>query len=169
MAKGDAAMSNSLRFVFGVSLFCALCVCGCITQPPPPPPLPAQTEQPQDAKSGTTYGTITTKVVKGKTTQTELLEYFGGPNISTTDADGTETWVYESKSSSSTTQNQGAASARVDAMSLFFGIGGLSQGTGQGQYQNSGTTTTSSKNLTFIVKFNPDKTVKDYSVRQSSF
>jgi hypothetical protein len=108
-------------------------------------------------------------VVKGKTTQTELLEYFGGPNIATTDADGTETWVYESKSSTTTTQNQGAASARVDAMCLFFGFAGMSQGTAQGQYANSGSTTTSSKNLTFIVKFNSDKTVKDYSVRQSSF
>lgn len=142
----------------------------CVTQPPPPPPLPPQQqEQAQESKSATTYGAITSTVVKGKTTQAELLEYFGGPNITTTDADGVETWMYESKSTTSTTQNQSAESARVDAMGVFFGVIGGGTSTGQSQSQSSGSTSYSTKNLTFIVKFNPDKTVKDYSVRQSTF
>lgn len=142
----------------------------CATQPPPPPPLPPQQQnQAQESKSATSYGTITSTVVKGKTTQAELIEYFGGPNITTTDGDGTETWVYESKSTTSSTQNQSAESARVDAMGVFFGVIGGGSATGQSQSQSSGSTTYSTKNLTFIVKFNPDKTVKDYSVRQSTF
>jgi hypothetical protein len=142
----------------------------CATQPPPPPPLPAQPQnQAQESKSATSYGTITSTVVKGKTTQAELIEYFGGPNITTTDADGTETWVYESKSTTSTTQNQSAESARVDAMGAFFLVIGGGSSTAQSQSQNSGSTSYSTKNLTFIVKFNSDKTVKDYSVRQSTF
>lgn len=145
-------------------------VSSCATQPPPPPPLAQQqVVQPQESKSATSYGSITSTVVKGQTTQVELLEYFGGPSIATTDADGTETWVYESKSTTSSTQNQAADSARVDAMGVYFGIFGAGKATQQSQSQNSGTTSYSTKNLTFIVKFNPDKTVKDYSVRQSTF
>ena len=45
--------------------------------------------------SALSYGTVTAQVQKGKTTQIDLLQAFSGPNISTTDREGVETWVYE--------------------------------------------------------------------------
>src|SRR5262245_39208199 len=54
----------------------------------PVAPAPAQA-------SALSYGTVTSTVQKGKTTQVELVSMFGGPNISTTDAEGTEVWIYE--------------------------------------------------------------------------
>src|SRR5215213_2482680 len=64
--------------------------------------------------SNLSYGTVTAMVKKNVTTQAELIDMFGGPNISTTDKDGTETWVYErtasmSDSAGSADQKQFAA------------------------------------------------------------
>ncbi|HEX7523937.1 MAG TPA: hypothetical protein VF357_07025, partial [Candidatus Deferrimicrobium sp.] len=49
----------------------------------------------QSGASALSYGTVTATVVKGKTTQMDLIQWFGGPNISTVDSDGVETWLYE--------------------------------------------------------------------------
>jgi hypothetical protein len=155
---------------FGILLCAIISLPACITQPPPPPPLPEQPQtQNETPKNPLSHGRVTATVEKGKTTQADLLELFGGPNIATTDADGVEIWVYEVKSSTSSTESQAAVSARVDKFMAFFLIAGMGQATGQAQGQSSSTTTFSTRNVTFIVKFNPDKTVKDYSVRDASF
>ena len=156
-------LADSKPTALATLLFLALLMNGCMTMPPAPlPPQPsAETQQPQ---SELRYGTVTSRVVKDKTTQTELVELFGGPDIATTDAAGTETWVYESKSSTSTSQSQSAVSARGAGLHLFF----FGEASAQARDQNSGTSTYSTKNVTLIVNFNKDKTVKDYSVRQSS-
>ena len=119
------------------------------------------------------YGTVTSTVKKNETTQAELLELFGGPNISTTDASGLETWVYER--SASETDTSGSSDAKN--LNAFFGAGGNVGGAAIGGGVAGGSrstsdrsrTTNSVRNLTVIVKFNPDKTVRDYSVRQSTF
>ena len=119
------------------------------------------------------YGTVTSQVKKGQTTQAELLDLFGGPNISTTDASGLETWVYER--SASETDASGSSDARN--LNAFFGAGGNVGGAsvgggvagGASSNRDRSRTTNSVRNLTVIVKFNPDKTVRDYSVRQSTF
>jgi hypothetical protein len=133
----------------------------------------ADAQQPAARPGRLSYGTVTSTVKKDQTTQAELLEMFGGPNISTTDASGLETWVYERSASDTDT------SAQNDARNLnaFFGAGGTVGGAALGggvaggaSSDNSRSRTSNSvRNLTVIVKFNPDKTVRDYSVRQSTF
>ena len=133
------------------------------------PPQQQQAERP----GSLSYGTVTSQVKKNETTQLQLLELFGGPNISTTDADGLETWVYER--SASTTDTAGAAEARN--LNAFFGAGGNVGGAavgggvagGASSARDRSRTTNTVRTLTVIVKFNPDKTVRDYSVRQSTF
>jgi len=123
----------------------------------------------QTSASALSYGAVTSQVVKDKTTQIDLLQMFGGPSISTVDNDGVETWVYERSVTqtdvSSRSQNWQAAAN----MGIFFGhaSGGVSGGGGQ----SAGATSTASsfRSLTVIVKFNSNKTVKDYSVRASQF
>lgn len=143
-----------------------------------PPPAVVAVE-PQSALS---YGMVTGRVKKGVTTQQELIELFGGPSTMTTDKDGTEVWMYD-KTSSTVSDNyahSGSQASRSEAsvMAGFFGIPlvagfGSAKGAANEQSaqvrQGAGSITHSVKTITFIIKFNSDKTVKDYSVRQASY
>ena len=123
--------------------------------------------------SNLSYGTVTATVKKNITTQAELIEMFGGPNISTTDKDGTETWVYERTASMSDT----AGTADQKNVAAFFGAGGTIGNAAVGggasgsaaKQNNQQRTVNSVRTLTVVVKFNPDKTVKDCSARASYF
>ncbi len=124
---------------------------------------------------------VTGKVQKGVTMQTELLELFGGPSTLTTDRDGTEVWMYE-KTASTTSGNYQqsagqAARSEASSMAAFLGLPLLGVGGTRDRVsaesaqvsQGASSVTRSVRTLTFIIKFNPDKTVKDYAVRQSSY
>jgi len=95
------------------------------------------------------YGLIKSKVVKGATTQAEIIDMFGSPTNSTVNSSGEEVWVYDRISSSS----------RGKSASIWFLLGGSSG------YE----TQTSMKTLTFIVTFDQNKIVKEYAARQSQF
>ena len=138
------------------------------------------TEQVDNPAAGTaerpsnlSYGSVTATVKKGVTTQNDLIQLFGGPNISTTDKDGTEVWVYERTSS----MNDTAGSSSDKSFDAFFNVAGgggnVSAGGGAGasaRSQNDRRTSVNSvRTLTVIVKFNPDKTVKDYEARAAYF
>jgi hypothetical protein len=155
---------------------CAI-MTGCATQPPPSQRVAERVENPAagiaERPSNLSYGAVTATVKKSVTTQAELIEIFGGPNISTTDASGLETWVYERTSSTSDT----AGSQDSKNLEAFFGAGGTAGPVALGGGVSGGTrssndarrTVNSVRTLTVVVKFNPDKTVKDCSVRASYF
>lgn len=123
--------------------------------------------------SALSYGAVTATVKKNVTTQSDLLSLFGGPNISTTDAEGVETWVYERTA----TMNDSAGAAESRNFEAFFGAGGsagpIVLGGGAGGGSRSSTdqrrTVSSIRTLTVVVKFNADRTVKDCSTRASYF
>ncbi len=141
--------------------------------------LPPQTGEAQ--QSALSYG-MKGRVVKGKTTQQEILDLFGGPDTMTTDKDGVEVWMYD-KSTSTVSGNQSSSSSQADksqasVMAGFLGIpfiagvgGGkaTTQSQGTQETQGANTVTRSSKTITFIIKFNEDKTVKEYAIRQSKY
>ena len=87
-------------------------------------------------RSGITHGTVQLHLEKGKTTQAEVLDKFGSPNIATTDGDE-EIWTYQKHGSSSK-----SASA---AGSLIF-ISGSTSGFSQ-----------NSRTMTLIIRFNSSK------------
>ena len=143
------------------------------------PPPAASAGEPPGALS---YGMVTGRVNKGVTTQQELIDLFGGPSTMTTDKDGTEVWMYDKTSStvSGNYAHSGSQASRSEAsvMAGFFGIPlvagvGGAKGSANDQSaqisQGAGSVTRSVKTITFIIKFNPDKTVKDYAVRQASY
>jgi hypothetical protein len=149
------------------------CASAPTTQPAVAPPTPqAQAVAAPPAQSGASalsYGTVTATVVKGKTTQADLLQMFGGPNISTVDNEGVETWVYERSVSQTdvTSKNQNwQAAANLGAAFGHFTAGASA---GAGQDTSAASTATSFRSLTVIVRFNGDKTVKDFSARASQF
>jgi hypothetical protein len=123
----------------------------------------------QAGASALSYGTVTAAVVRNKTTQFELIQMFGGPNISTVDAEGTETWIYERSVSQTDVVNK--SQDWQAAANLGAAFGNLQAGGGVSGGQSSGATSMASsfRTLTAIVKFNPDKTVKDYALRASQF
>ncbi|HAM33087.1 MAG TPA: hypothetical protein DDX05_02820 [Deltaproteobacteria bacterium] len=99
----------------------------------------------------------------------ELIQMFGGPNISTVDNEGTETWIYERSVSQTDVAARSQNWQAAANLGVAFGHaqGGVSGGGGQSGSASS--TASSFRSLTVIVKFNADKTVKDYSVRSSQF
>ncbi len=123
----------------------------------------------QSGGSALSYGTVTSTVTKGKTTQMDLIQMFGGPNISTVDSEGVETWVYERSVTQTDVASKSQNWQAAANLGVSFGhvVGGASAGGGQSGSASS--TASSFRSLTVIVKFNADKTVKDYSVRSSQF
>lgn len=153
---------------------CALLLAACSMNPLPPEPpqatsAPSATAQAAPAPSALSYGTVTSQVQKGKTTQADLLGLFGGPNISTTDAQGLETWVYERSVTQTDIDTRSQAMAGAVNLGLFFNSANLAAGASGNRSSSSTSMATSFRSLTVIVKFDANKTVADYSARASSF
>ncbi|MDE3268736.1 MAG: hypothetical protein OYH77_00450 [Pseudomonadota bacterium] len=96
-----------------------------------------------------TYGMIKSKVKKGVTTQTELMKIFGSPNIVSKNKSGLEVWTYSRQSS----QSKGGGSFTT------LGIVG-----GSSAYSSN-----SAASFDFIVTFDKNDIVVDYSVVSSNF
>ena len=168
-------------------LFLVLTGCQTTNNSPPQatvkaPDLPPPAASAGDPPSVLSYGMVTGRVKNGVTTQQELIDQFGGPSTMTTDKDGTEVWMYDKTAStvSDSYAHSGSQASRSEAsvMAGFFGIplvagvGGAKRSDNEQSAQISqgaGSVTRSVKTITFIIKFNPNKTVKDYSVRQASY
>lgn len=139
---------------------------------PQAPPAEPQREQPLQAAAqpnSLSYGGVTSQVQKSRTTQLELLQMFGGPSISTTDGEGTEVWIYERSVSETERRNRSEGWQSAANLGVFFPGAGIAGGGSTGKASDASSTTTSFRSLTVIVKFNPNKTVKEYSVRASQF
>jgi len=89
----------------------------------------------------------------GKTTQAEVLEKFGSPNITTMDGDRNEIWSYQRHATVS--QSSGSASAWSI---VLFGGGQYAEGFQQSQ-----------RTITLIIKFDANHVVSDFRSRSSDF
>jgi uncharacterized lipoprotein YajG len=120
---------------------------GCVT---------TQTDTPPIGKSNLTSGQVSLTLKKDKTTQAEVVETFGAPNLVTQNASGEEVWTYQRNA---TVAN--ASSSQGYATIILAGISSKSSGFEQ-----------SSRTMTLIIKFkevNGLKLVSDFSSRYSSF
>lgn len=174
--QGPRSLTLTHYAVLVASVGTAVLATGCMTAPPPSGPAPqtpaAQAISAPPAQSGASalsYGTVTSRVLKGSTTQADLLQLFGGPNISTMDNDGVETWVYERSVSQTDVSSRSQSWQAAAGLGVFFGHVSANAEAGGGQAATAASTTASFRSLTVIVKFNQNKTVKDYSVRASQF
>jgi len=111
-----------------------------------------------------TYGMVQMTLKVGVTTQAEILETFGGPNIATTDTNGGEMWVYDRHATVATDKSGGFSIG----LGLAGGSGvGVASGLGFGKRKSKSETST--KSMTLIIKFGQDKVVSDFRSRSSSF
>ena len=115
-----------------------------------------------------TVGTVQREIRVGMS-GAEVAQVLGSPNIVTTDGQRREVWVYDKIS---TTSAYSGSYGGVSALILAGGpIGdGLIAGGGSSGYNSSaGAASTTQKTLTVIVKFDEQRTVRDFAYHTSRF
>lgn len=112
-------------------------------------------------KSNLTFGMVKKNLIKGQTTQAEILNLFGAPNITTANKSGEEVWTYDKI----------AVTKEDVAAGLSIGGGGLAgAGVIGGAASVSGSnSSTSCRSITLIITFGEKDIVKDYAVMAQEF
>jgi hypothetical protein len=108
------------------------------------------------AKNQLTTGQVQITLRKDITTQTEVLETFGAPNLVSLTSDGIEVWTYQRNATVST-----ASSSSAYGTVILLGASTRTAGFEQ-----------SSRTMTLIIKFREiggTKRVSEFSSRSSSF
>ena len=114
------------------------------------------TDANQISKSNLTAGQVSLTLKKNETTQTEVVEVFGAPNLVTQNSSGEEVWTYQKHA---TVANSSSTSGF--ATIIIAGVSSRSSGFEQ-----------SSRTMTLVIKFKEVegiKVVSDFSSRYSSF
>lgn len=106
-----------------------------------------------EQKSNLTVGMIKKEIIKGKTTQNDIMTLFGAPNIITTNSQGNEVWNY-SKSS-----YQAGAERKDSGWTLLL----------LGSSKSSVLSNASTASMDLIITFNSNGIVEDYKVISSAF
>jgi hypothetical protein len=119
----------------------------------------------KDQPNTLTHGMAQMTLHVGQTTQEEVLETFGGPNVTTLDGEGREVWVYDRFATVSSSKDSGFSIG----MLLGAGGGGVGGGAGLGFGSSKSKSSTSARSMILIIKFGPDKKVVDFKSRSSSF
>lgn len=119
----------------------------------------------QESANTLTHGMVQMTLRVGQTTRAEVLETFGGPNITTVDGDGREVWVYDRFATVSSTKDSGFR------IGILGGAGGgnAAGGAGLGFGKSKSKASTSTRSMTLILKFGPDGRLVDFKSRSSSF
>ena len=119
----------------------------------------------QDSPNTLTHGMVQMTLRVGQTSRAEVLETFGGPNVTTLDGDGREVWVYDRFATVSATKDSGFR------IGILGGVGGgnAAGGAGLGFGKSKSKSSTSTRSMTLILKFGPDGRLADFKSRSSSF
>lgn len=131
-----------------VAMLASVFLYGCVAPP--------QSEPKNESKNTLTSGQVQITLKKDVTTQEEVLEAFGAPNLVTLNSAGEEVWTYQRNA---TVVN--ATSSSAYGTVILFG----------GSTRTSGLER-SSRSMTLIIKFKESggiKRVSDFSSRSSSF
>lgn len=118
-----------------------------------------------DSVNTLTHGMVQMTLKVGQTTQLEVAEAFGGPNITTVDGKGQEVWIYDRHATVSASKDSGFSIG----MLIGAGGGGVAGGAGLGFGSSKSKSSQSSRSMTLIIKFDSAKIVSDFSSRSSSF
>ncbi|MCK4608664.1 MAG: outer membrane protein assembly factor BamE [Gammaproteobacteria bacterium] len=100
-----------------------------------------------------TQGQVSLTMKKGVTTQEQVAEAFGAPNIVTQDSSGNQVWIYQKDN---VTVKSGGTSGYFTI--LIAGVSG-----GSSNYQQS------SRTMTLTIHFDKNGVVKDFKSMSTSF
>lgn len=131
----------SVRSILAISILVAL-LGGCAK------PQPVTTRN-----SELTHGNVQMNLEVGETTQTEVLETFGAPNITSIDSSGREVWTYQRHATVSQSSSRGGYWTIILA-------GGSGRSAGAEQTMRT---------MTLIIKFDENKVVHEFRSRASNF
>jgi outer membrane protein assembly factor BamE (lipoprotein component of BamABCDE complex) len=134
-----------MKTTFLIATTCLALLSGCASAP-----------KESIANNQLTAGQVSLTLKKNATTQAQVIEAFGSPNLVTQSADGEEVWTYQ-KHATVSNASSGGFSATIILLSGSSSTSGFEQ---------------SSRTITLIIKFkdiNGVKTVVDFSSRSSSF
>ena len=104
--------------------------------------------QPGD-RTNLTFAAVKKNIIRGQTSQTEIIQLLGSPNITSKNKKGQEVWTYS---------KTGSASERSAVSGGFIFIGG-----------GKAVDTTSVSTFDLIITFDDGDMVEDYSVVTSKF
>ncbi len=121
--------------------------------------------EPADTTNTLTHGMAQMTLRVGTTSQTEVVEAFGAPNITTLDAQGQEVWIYDRQA----TVTSASGSGFSIGMLVGGGGGGVGAGGGLGFGSSKSRSSQTQRTMTLIIKFGADKRVVDFKSRSSSF
>lgn len=121
--------------------------------------------QVKDDPNTLTHGMVQMTLKVGETSQANILETFGAPNITSIDASGQEMWVYDRHATVSSDSSSGFS------IGMLIGAGGdgVGGGGGLGFGKKKSKSSQSTRTMTLIIKFNDAKIVSDFRSRSSSF
>lgn len=125
----------------------------------------AKKERVDDSANTLTHGMAQMTLKVGTTTQLEVVDAFGAPNITTLDAEGQEVWIYDRHA----TVTASSSSSFSIGMLLGGGGDGVGGGGGLGFGKAKNKASQSQRTMTLIIKFGADKRVSDFKSRSSSF
>ena len=111
-----------------------------------------------------TQGMVQMTLRVGTTTQAEIIEIFGAPNITTMDASGSQMWVFDRHATVTTDSSGGFSIGLLAGGGSDVGVGG---GLGFGKRKSKSTTST--RTMTLVIKFDARGVVSDFKSRSSSF
>ena len=115
--------------------------------------VPSNTKPVTTRNSELTHGNVQMKLKVAETTQTQVLEAFGAPNITSMDGSGQEVWTY---------QRQATVAQSSSKESYWTVILGGSSSNAAGFEQTQRT-------MTLIIKFDDRKVLSDFRSRSSEF
>lgn len=118
-----------------------------------------------DSANTLTHGMVQMTLRVGETTQLEVVEAFGAPNITTLDAQGQEVWVYDRQA---TVASAGSSGFSI-GMLIGGGGGGVAGGGGIGFGSSKSKSSQTQRTMTLVIKFDATKKVVDFKSRSSSF
>lgn len=107
-----------------------------------------------------TVGTVQKEIRLGMSAA-DVASVLGSPNIVTTDEQRQETWIYD-KISTDVTYSRSSGTI----VGLIFGSSGGGAGVGS---TSAGSTSSSQRTLTVVIKFGGDDQVRDFSYHTSRF
>ena len=107
----------------------------------------------EEEKNPLTHGNVQMNLTVGVTTQLEVVETFGAPNITTIDGSGREVWSY----------HRHASVAKSKTKEGYWTLVLFGESTTKSGFEKS------SRSMLLIIKFNEQKIVSDFKSRVSSF
>ena len=120
----------------------------------------AQDVRAADDTDRITVGTVQKEITIGMSAS-DVAAVLGSPNIVTTEEDRQETWIYD-KISSDVTYSRSSGTV----VGLIFGSSAAGAGVGS---TDAGSSSSSQRTLTVIIKFDTNNKVRDFSYHSSRF